>query len=218
MFLPAKDISIIQRGYFMSNLSSTMKNCDELINKTRSALEKHGINVIVVDSKEESLEVLKELIPSDVEVMTGSSTTLIQNGFMDYYLSPHHPWKNIGTPIFQEQNKLKQMQMRRKSVSADYFVASVNAITENGQLVAVDRTGSRVGAYPFSAEKVIIVSGVNKIVPTLNDAFDRIRKVVLPLENERAKKRYGTESAFGKWVIIEDEVIKNRITLILVKE
>ena len=209
---------MIQRGYYMSNLSSTMKNSNELINKAKTSLERHGINVIVVESKEESFEVLKGLIPPGVEVMTGSSTTLIQNGFMDYYLSPNHPWKNIGTSIFQEQNKVKKMQMRRKSVSTDYFVASVNAITENGQLVAVGRPGSRVGAYPFSAEKVILVSGFNKIVPTLDDAFERIKNVVLPLENERAKKRYGTESAFGKWVIIEDEVIKDRITLILVKQ
>ena len=108
--------------------------------------------------------------------------------------------------------------MRRKSVTAQYFLASVNAITENGELVAVDGSGSRVGAYPFGAEKIILVSGINKIVPTLNDAFERIKNVVLPLESERAMKRYGRPARFGKWVIIERENIKDRITLILVND
>lgn len=188
------------------------------ITNTKSNLENHGIKVIITDTKESAFDLLKNLIPEGVELMTGSSTTLIQIGFMDYYISNNHPWKNVGTPIFQEQDKAKQYDMRRKSVASEYFIASVNAITEDGKLVAVDRSGSRVGAFPFSAKKLIIVSGVNKIVPTLNDAFERITNVVFPLENERAKKRYGVGTSFGKWVIIENESIKDRITLVLIKE
>ena len=188
------------------------------INKTKESLEQHGINVIVVNNGEEAFNLLKEMIPSGSEVMTGSSTTLQQIGFMDYYISNQHPWINLGSPIFLEQDKKVQYEMRRKSVTAQYFLASVNAITENGELVAVDGSGSRVGAYPFGAEKVVLVSGVNKIVPTLNDAFERIKNVVLPLESERAMKRYGRPARFAKWVIIERENVKDRITLILVKD
>lgn len=191
---------------------------EEVLSRTKTALESHGINVIVVDTKEEAFQLMKDLIPSGAEVMTGSSTTLQQIGFMDYYISNQHPWKNLGTPIFKEQDKVKQALMRRQSLTAQYFTASVNAITEDGQLVAVDGSGSRVGAYPFAAEKLILVSGVNKIVPTLNDAFDRIRNVVYPLEDARAMARYGGHARFAKWLIIEREGIKDRITLILVKE
>lgn len=191
---------------------------EETINKTKEALEKHGINVILVEDKESAFKLINATIPPDSEVMTGSSTTLYQIGFMDYYISGKHPWKNIGSPIFLEKDKEKQSAMRRKSITSEYFIASINAITEDGLLVAVDRSGSRVGAFPFGAKKLLLVSGVNKIVPTLSDAFDRIRNVVFPQENERAKKAYGTGTSFGKWVIIENEFIKDRTTLILIKD
>lgn len=202
----------------MSITNLTQQVSEETIERTKLALEQHGINVIIVENKEQALNLMKEMIPKGSEVMTGSSTTLQQIGFMDLYLSEKNPWVNLGSPIFLEKDPKKQFEMRRKSTTAQYFTASVNAITEEGELVAVDGSGSRVGAYPFGAEKLFLVSGVNKIVPTLNDAFDRIKNVVYPLENDRAKQRYGRNAVFGKWVIIENEVIKDRITLILIKE
>ncbi len=200
----------------MTNLTNNIS--DEVINKTKNSLEEHGINVIIVESGKEAFDLLKRIIPDGAEVMTGSSTTLYQIGFMDYYISNQHPWINLGTPIFQEQDKVKQREMRRKSLTAEYFTASVNAITEEGELVSVDGGGSRVGAYPYSAEKLLLVAGVNKIVPTLQDAFNRIKNVVYPLEKDRAFKRYGIIPRMNKWVIIERETVKDRITLILVKE
>ena len=190
----------------------------EKLKKTKENLENNGINVIIVENGKEAFELLKLILPSGAEVMTGSSTTLMQIGFMDYYIGNQHPWVNLGSPIFLEKDPEKQKVMRRKSVTAEYFVASVNAITEDGKLVAVDGSGSRVGAYHFGAGNVVLVSGVNKIVPTLNDAFERIHNIVVPLESARAMKRYGKPASPNKWVIIERETIKDRITLILVKE
>ena len=198
--------------------NSSESTTSDTIAKTKVNLESHGINVIVVENGQEAFNTLKEMLPAGAEVMTGSSTTLQEIGFMDYYLSNEHHWVNLGSPIFFEQDPKKKSEMRRKSILAQYFTASVNAITEDGQLVAVDGSGSRVGAYPFGAEKLILVSGINKIVPTLNDAFNWINYVVVPLESERAMKRYGRPARPNKWVIIEREPVKDRITLILVKE
>jgi len=133
--------------------------------------------------------------------------------------SGNHKWKNLHEDILKEKDYGKQSDLRRKALTkTDYFLSSVNAITEDGKLVAVDASGSRVGALPFAAKKVLIVAGANKIVPNLEEAFNRIRNYVINLENERAMKVYGMKSGFGKWVIIEKESIPNRIKLILVKE
>ena len=208
----------IKNNNMQLQTSETSQISENNLSKSVEALKNNGFNVVVVNSKEEAFELLKKSIPAGAEVMTGSSTTLMEIGFMDYYLSNQHLWKNLGSPIYLEQNPVKKYKMRRESVTAEYFLASVNAITEDGKLVAVDGSGSRVGAYPFGAEKLILVSGINKIVPTLNDAFDRIKNVVYPLEDQRAQKRYGGHARFGKWVIIERENVKDRINLILVKE
>jgi L-lactate utilization protein LutC len=188
------------------------------LSRTIDALKKRNFKVVLLENKTEAFEKLKQLIPAGAEVMTGSSTTLSQIGFMDYYISGKNPWKCLGPEIFNEKNWEKQSTLRRRSTNADYFLGSVNALAETGELVAVDQSGSRVGAYPFAAKKLILVVGYQKITPNLQEAMRRIREYVYNLEDERAKQRYGTGTHFGKWVIIEWELMPDRITVLLVKE
>ena len=81
-----------------------------------------------------------------------------------------------------------------------------------------DASGSRVGAWPFAAGHLILVAGVNKIVPSFDDAMKRVKEYAYPLENARAQKVYGTASIIGKYVILSHERIPGRTHLILVKE
>jgi hypothetical protein len=62
------------------------------------------------------------------------------------------------------------------------------------------------------------VAGVNKIVPTLQDALQRIREYAYPLENARSKKVSGAASQIGKCVILSSEKQPGRVTLILVND
>lgn len=192
---------------------------NEIIEKTIGALKNHGIDVILVDTKEQALEKILENIPEELKIMNGSSTTLIQIGFSDLLKSGNHKWKNLHEDILKEADYGKQSDLRRRAITeTDYFLSSINAITEDGKLVAVDASGSRVGALPFAAKKILIVAGANKIVPNIEDAFTRIKNYVINLENERAMKVYGVKSSLNKWIIIEKESTLNRIKLILVKE
>ncbi|MCA1813110.1 MAG: lactate utilization protein [Halobacteriales archaeon] len=45
----------------------------------------------------------------------------------------------------------------RQATLADSFLGSVNALTEDGSLVAADGSGSRIGGYAFGAEHVVLV-------------------------------------------------------------
>lgn len=191
---------------------------EKTLNETIEAIKSRGINVILINNRNEALEKIKELIPEGAEIMNGSSTTLIEIGFIDYLKSGKHKWKNLHEEILKESNSERQQNLRRKSVTAEYFLASVNAIAKTGQLVACDASGSRVSAYPFAAKKVILVAGIQKITDNLEEAMKRIREYTYPLEYQRSRKAYGVPSTLGKWVIIERERIPDRITLILVKE
>lgn len=191
---------------------------ESVIQKTAEEIKKRGIDVIIVEDGKKALIRVKSLIPKGVSVMNGSSATLGEIGFIDYLKSGKHPWKNLHAPILKEQDQQKRMELMRQAVLADYFLGSVNAIAQTGELVAADASGSRIGAYPFASGKVLLVSGANKIVPTLEDAMKRVREYVYPLEDERAKKAYGMGSIVGKWLIIEKEMFPQRTTLILVKE
>ena len=54
------------------------------------------------------------------------------------------------------------------------------------KLVSCDKSGNRVGAWPFGAGHLILIAGINKIISTLADALLRIREYALPLKNARA--------------------------------
>ncbi len=190
------------------------------LTKTAELMKQRGFEVIIAKDKSEALELIKSLIPSGSSVMNGSSTTLHQIGFSDYLKEANHGWINLHEAILAEKDPQKARRLRRESLLADYFLGSVNAFTAAGQLVAVDRTGSRVGAYPFAAGNLILVAGVNKLVKNLDDAFARVAKYVMPMEDQRMKAAYGPEmsTGLGKWVIMEHEVIPGRTKIILVKE
>jgi hypothetical protein len=189
-----------------------------IVEGTIKAIEKRGITVIPAADGDEAMSVIKRLIPNNGEVMAGSSTTLIEIGFEEYVAGGKTGWKLLHALINAENDAEKRAELRRKSVTADYFISSANAIAQTGEIVGCDASGSRIGAWPFAAGHLILVVGINKIVPTLEDALNRVKQYVYPLENVRAKKAYGTPSLMGKCVIISHEKNAGRITLILVKE
>jgi L-lactate utilization protein LutB len=190
----------------------------EVVEKTVQEIKKRGINVIVARDGAEALSVLKKIIPVGAEVMNGSSTTLIEIGYEDYIAGGQSGWNLVHKSITAENDAGKRAELRRKSVAADYFLSSANAIAGTGEILACDASGSRVGAWPFATGHLILVVGINKIVPTLEDGLDRIRNYAFRLENARARRAYGTPSVIGKCVILAHERNEGRITLVLVKE
>ena len=191
---------------------------EETIDEAVENLEANGFDVVVVDSAADALETIQSHIPADSSVMNGHSTTLEEIGFAEYLTEGDHDWESLPDQIWSIDDDAKRQAARRESQTADYFLGGINAIAATGELVAADRSGSRIGAYPFAASNVVIVSGVNKIVPTLSDALDRLESVAYPLENERAKEAYGVESAIAKQLIFRQELDEGRTTVVLVRE
>lgn len=190
---------------------------DEDVKKAMLALERNNLRVIVVDTAENALDALKSVIPAGAEVMNGTSTTLAEIGFVDYVKEGRHGWKNLHLPILAEPDRGVQSDLRRKADAAEYFVSSAQAITQNGEIVGCDASGSRVGAWLFTAKNLVIVAGTNKIVPDLSTALTRLHEYAFKLENVRAQKVYGMGSSVSKIAVLRKE-FGPRTTVVLVKE
>lgn len=72
------------------------------------------------------------------------------------------------------------LDLARKAMVTDVFLTSVNGVSETGVMVNVDGTGNRVAGSLFGHKKVYFVLGVNKIMPTLEEAIYRARNVAAP--------------------------------------
>ena len=191
---------------------------DATIERTVAAIEARNIRVILADTAEDALRTVVDLIPEGAEIMNGYSTTLVEMGFDRVLKENRKGWRDYHAVITAENDAGKRHALRRKSVAADYFLSGVQAIVESGEVVGCDKSGSRMGAWPHAAAHLVLVSGTNKIVPTIDDALQRCREYALPLENQRAQHAYGTGSYIGKHVILDREDTDGRITLVLIRE
>lgn len=188
------------------------------IDRTIAGLRERNFNPVFVPDRTAALNRLKQVIPAVAEVMTGSSTTLEEIGFIAYLVSNQHPWRNWKDRIFAEKDTTRQMDLRRLSTTAEYFLGSVQSVTEAGQVLGTDASGSRQGGYVYGAKYVIWVVGVNKMVSDLDMAFRRLREHCVPLEDARMKRAGFRGTFIGKMVVYEREGIPDRITTILVGE
>ena len=194
----------------------------ERLQKAIVDVQARGVLVTLVETKEAALAQLQTLIPVGATVMTGASVTLQQIGFEALLMEGKHPWRYLKAGINTENDPVKRAVLRKQATLADYYLSSVHAIAETGEILIASATGSQLPAYAFSSSNVIWVAGAQKITPTLDSAFHRLRDYVLPLEDQHMKQLYGKESGslIGKILVFEREApyLQRKVQLLLVNE
>lgn len=185
------------------------------VDKTIKALNENGIDAVFVNSLADAKKKVMSLLPRGAEVMTMTSETLRLSGIADEIEKS----KDYRTPrkIFAE-GKLGDSEKRKLGAGPDYAVGSVHAATEDGKLIIASATGSQLPAYAYGSQKVIWVVGTQKIVKNLDEGMKRIYEYTFPLENERAKKAYGSGSFVSKILVVNKEFQKDRLMVVFVGE
>ena len=192
----------------------------ETVARTVEALRARGIKVTIVDTSAEALAKIYEIIPSGATIMLGMSQTLQEIGLETQLINKQHPWINLKDEIVAEQDPARQMELRLKSILAPWYLGSVQAIAETGEMLVASGSGSQLPSYTYTSPNVLWVAGIQKIVPTLADGLRRIHEYSLPLEHIRMQK-LGRPGAFlSKILIIERESDRSgrNPNLILVNE
>ena len=159
---------------------------EKQVERTIHALKKNNFGALfVLDSKAALEEVMKQ-IPDGATIGVGGSVTLAQTGILSALEKRkiHLIW-----PAQQAKNMEERLELIRKSFSSDIFLTSTNVITEDGKLFNVDAMGNRVGAMFIGPKKVIVVSGVNKIVKDIEAAEKRVREWVAPQNVKRLNRK-----------------------------
>lgn len=188
------------------------------IAKTIEALKGHGINTVLVENLKEAKQVVIDEIPKKSEVMTMVSVTL-DEAEISKEIDESGNYKSVRSELYKLDQSKDSDKMRKLAAAPDYVVGSANAVSEEGALYWASATGSQLGVYAYTAGKVILVVGVNKIVKNREEAIVRIYDYILPIESERARKAYGVSgSAVNKLLEISGEVNPARILVILVND
>ena len=192
----------------------------ETVARTIDALRARGIKVVLVDTSAEALAKVHEIIPKGATIMMGMSQTLQDIGLETQLINKQHPWINLKDEIVAEQDPARQMELRLKSVTASWYLGSVQAIAETGEMLVASGTGSQLPSYAYTSPNLLWVAGTQKIVPTLADGLQRIHEYSLPLEHIRMQKLGFPGALLSKILIIEreSEQLGRNPNLILVNE
>src|SRR5690348_5166302 len=193
---------------------------EETVGRTLSGLKSRGISAEFVPNRQEALELVAKLIPPGVELMTASSRTLDEIGFLALLKSGKHQWTGLNDIVYAEKDPAKRAELRKRSINVDYFLGSVQAITETGETIVASASGSQIPSYAFTSQNVIWVAGTQKIVPTLEEGLRRVREHSLILESARMKRLGYPGSMIAKILIVEREPARlgRKVSMILVNE
>lgn len=190
---------------------------DETVEKTADALRQNGFVVEIVNTGEEAKKRVLEILPEGAEVFTMSSQTLEQTSIASE-INNSGKYNSVRNKLYEMDRNTQGREMAKLGAAPDWVVASVHAVTEDGHLLIASKSGSQLSAEAYAGGKVIFVVGTQKIVKDNQEGMQRIYEYCLPLEDERARKVYGMPSNVSKILIINKEIMPNRITVILVKE
>lgn len=152
------------------------------IRKIIDNLEKNNMTGIYAPDKSSALDEVKKLLKDGDTVSMGGTITAFECGITDMLKEGNYNFLDRNRPgITPDEIK----QIYRDTFSADAFITSTNAITENGELYNVDGNSNRVSAMLFGPERVIVVAGYNKIVHNLDSATERVKTKAAPANSLR---------------------------------
>jgi L-lactate utilization protein LutB len=182
-----------------------------------------------VETREEALQLLLDLIPPGAKLGRGDSVTLNQLGVFEAlqergqneFTNPVRTDAKTGYNPPREERRA----MQRQTLLSDIYLSGTNAITMGGTIVSTDGSGNRVAAMCFGPKKVIIVCGCNKITRDVDDALNRIRDWAGPVNAMRHRLKHAKDEGLG-WGVLRYTVIidgnqpveQGKITVILVNE
>jgi len=193
----------------------------ESIERAAKALRANGFEVTLAADAAEARQKVLALVPPGSEVFTMTSMTLEATGLARELNEPGR-YDSIRNRLNAMDPKTQERAMRKLCAAPDFALGSVHAVTEDGALVIASNTGSQLGAYAYSAGKVIWVVGAQKVVKDVEEGQRRIREHVLGLETARARKAYGLpeswNSYYSKVLLFRREINPGRAHVVLVNE
>ena len=130
---------------------------------------------------EEAVKKVSELIADGSSVTWGGSMTVRDLGIPD--MLRRRGTLEVLDRDLVEGEAVQDIYLR--AFTADVYLTSANAISEDGVIVNVDGNGNRVAAITWGPKKVIFIIGMNKVAQTVEAALSRARGTASPINAKR---------------------------------
>lgn len=139
-------------------------------------LKKNNMEFYYAETAKDVLPIVESLLPEGCTVTHGGTESMKECGIPALLNSGKYNY--IDRSKAQTPDEIKQAY--RAAFSADVYIASANAITEDGVLYNVDGNSNRIAAIAYGPDSVIVIAGYNKIVRDLAAAELRVKTEAAP--------------------------------------
>lgn len=153
-----------------------------LAEKLVGNLKQRHYEAFFCPTAQEAVEKITGMIPEGSSVTWGGSMTIRDMGLTKALHNKE------GLDIWDRDlasSREEAQEIYRRAFYADYYLSSVNAISEDGEIVNIDGNGNRVAAITFGPKRVILVVGINKVAQNLDTAISRARSLAAPVNMMR---------------------------------
>lgn len=155
---------------------------EKLAAKIIKNLERRHIKGYYCPTAKEAVELVSNLIEDGSSVTWGGSMTIRDMG-IPAALHARQSLTVYDRDLAADREEAQQIYL--KAFSSDYYLSSINGLSEDGQIVNVDGTGNRVAAITFGPKNVIFVVGVNKVTQDVESALKRARSTAGAINTAR---------------------------------
>lgn len=155
---------------------------EHLANHLIKQLKKRNMEAVYCPTAAQAIEKVKEMIPAGATVTWGGSMTLRDMG-LTRALHEAGTYQLFDRDLAQSAEEAQEIY--RKAFSADFYLSSANALSEDGVIVNIDGNGNRVAAITFGPKQVIFVISLQKVAQTVEGALARARSTAAPINAAR---------------------------------
>ena len=158
--------------------ANIVKRNEKLAQKVIKGLESRNMAGYYAKDKDEALRTALGLIKEGSTITMGGAMSAHEIGLVEALKK--------GDYNFVDRDQMEDKKAAALAAySADVFLTSTNAMTEDGMLVNIDGNANRVSAIAHGPEKVIVIAGMNKVCDDLDGAMKRARGVAAPTNAQR---------------------------------
>ena len=158
--------------------ANIVKRNEKLAQKVIKGLESRNMAGYYAKDKDEALRTALGLIKEGSTITMGGAMSAHEIGLVEALKK--------GDYNFVDRDQMEDKKAAALAAySADVFLTSTNAMTEDGMLVNIDGNANRVSAIAHGPEKVIVIAGMNKVCDDLDGAMKRARNVAAPTNAQR---------------------------------
>lgn len=144
-------------------------------------LKRRHYDAYYCHTAEEACRKVFEIVPEGSSVTWGGSDTLRSTGITAMFKQGDYTVYDRDDVTTQED----KLRIYRKAFECDFYLSSVNAMSEDGVIVNIDGNGNRVAAITWGPKHVILVVGINKICQDTDAAIKRARSTAAPVNMAR---------------------------------